>query len=76
MSGVNGPRSQSSAWGAGGGLARLEWKILGPLAVVADVAAMFRITHDLFYFAPDTTTGYQVPVVGVEAALGLAAIFP
>jgi hypothetical protein len=49
---------------------------VGPLLLDAEVAPIFRVTADHFYFVPNQdTTGYQVPQVGLEASAGLGLHF-
>jgi hypothetical protein len=71
---VQAPQTRLRAWFAAGPLARLEWSFLGPVFFDAEATALFRATNDRFYFMPDTTI-YQVPIVGLGAALGVGSNF-
>lgn len=73
-SGIVGARDSTRTWLAMGPLLRVEWAILGPLYVDADVAPMFRVTADRFYFAPDNTIN-EVPYVGLDASVGVGVHF-
>jgi hypothetical protein len=71
---VQAPQTRLRAWFAAGPLARMEWSFLGPVFLDAEATALFRATNDRFYFIPDTTI-YQVPIVGMGAAVGVGTHF-
>ena len=67
-------QSRTRGWLAAGPLLRAEWMPIGTIFLDADVAAMAHVTHDRFYFPPDSTV-YAVPLGGLEAAGGLGVHF-
>jgi hypothetical protein len=71
---VPGALSRTRGWLAAGPLLRAEWAPVGTLFFDADIAPMFHVTDDRFYFAPNATV-YTVPVSGLEAAVGLGVHF-
>jgi hypothetical protein len=73
-SGIVGAHGSTRGWFAAGPLMRVEWAFLPPLYLDADVAPMFRVTADRFYFLPDNTV-YEVPYAGLDASVGLGVHF-
>jgi hypothetical protein len=73
-SGIVGAHAATRAWFAAGPLMRVEWAFLPPLYLDADVAPMFRVTADRFYFLPDNTI-YAVPYAGLDASVGIGVHF-
>jgi hypothetical protein len=71
---VASPQTRQRGWFALGPLARGEWELLSPLFVAAQAAVMVHVTADHFYFIPNTTV-YDVPVVGLEASVGVGVHF-
>ena len=72
---VPSPQSASRAWAAVGPLLRGEWELLAPLYLSVEGAAMARITADRFFFRPNDTTVYPVPLLGLEGSGGLGVHF-
>ncbi len=70
------PQAQDTAWFAAGAMARIEWTLFGVFLLEGDAGLMGRITHDSFYFAPDLANAYAIGLAGVEAELGMGALFP
>lgn len=73
-SGIVGAHGSTKAWFAAGPLARVEWAFVPPLYLDADVAPMFHVTADRFYFLPDSTI-YEVPYAGLDASVGIGVHF-
>ena len=67
-------RTQHSAWIAAGPVARVEWTLLGPIVLDAQVGSSFRLTDYRFVVLP-VATAYQVPYAGLEAEAGLGLSF-
>jgi hypothetical protein len=72
---ISAPQSRHSAWLALAPLAHLEWALLGSLFLEAQAGPTFRLTADRFFFLPDITTGYRVPVVALDAEGGVGVHF-
>ncbi len=78
--GVNGsaiaaPQATHSVWIAAGAVGHLEWTLLGSLFLDAQAGPILRITNDRFYFLPNNTTAYHVPVVAIDAEAGVGVHF-
>jgi hypothetical protein len=73
-SGIVGAHGSTRAWFAAGPLMRVEWAFLPPMYLDADVAPMFRVTADRFYFLPSSTI-YEVPYAGLDASVGVGVHF-
>jgi len=73
-SGIVGAHGSTRGWFAAGPLMRVEWAVLPPIYLDADVAPMFRATADRFYFRPDNTI-YEVPYAGLDASVGIGVHF-
>jgi hypothetical protein len=73
-SGIVGAHGSTRGWFAAGPLMRVEWAFLPPMYLDLDVAPMFRVTADRFYFRPDSTI-YEVPYAGLDASIGIGVHF-
>jgi hypothetical protein len=71
---ITAAQSSTRAWLATGPLVRVEWSAIGSLFLDAEAAAMFHVTDDRFYFAPDATID-AVPVWGPEVGGGVGVHF-
>ncbi|HEX8793710.1 MAG TPA: hypothetical protein VF765_22360 [Polyangiaceae bacterium] len=71
---IVGAHGKTTGWFAAGPLMRVEWAFLPPLYVDADVAPMFHVTADRFFFLPNSTI-YEVPYAGLEASVGIGVHF-
>jgi hypothetical protein len=71
---VTDPQAHDRPWLAAGPLLRAEWALLRPLFLTADAASMVHVTDDRFYFVQQTTVR-AVPLLGLEASLGLGVHF-
>jgi hypothetical protein len=73
--GIAGGRTQHGPWITAGALARIEWTFLGPLVLDLEAGPTFRPFPDRVAFAFPDRTVYQVPVVGLDAEVGLGVHF-
>ena len=67
--------SQLQPWLAAGALARLEWRLVGPLRLEADGGLAVPFVRKTFAFDPSTSV-YEAPAVLGLASLGLGVRFP